>query len=117
MYNTVDGWRIIYFGYYLNKRMEDDKINPYDKNTNRQDLINYCERLEFKLQQEKEFKKKFGLWEHYVTFLFSFLCGGAVVRTGMELLSRKGFEWYLAITILIALLPGVYLFLKEIAKR
>ena len=96
--------------------MNNDKLNLYNKNTKRQDIIDYGDKLEFRLQQEKDSQKKLGFWLHYLTFIFSFLIGAAVVRIGMEMLNRNSFEWFILVVIIIVLSPIAYLFIKEVTK-
>jgi len=95
----------------------ENKPDLYNKDTKRQEIVDYCERLEFKLQQNLDFEKRFGFWLHYLAFLFGFLFGGAVVKMGVELLSRSDFEWYILLVVVIVLLPVPYYLLRKVLKK
>lgn len=93
----------------------ESKPDLYNKNTKRKEIVDYCERLEFKLQQEED-SQKYLPWLLYIVFLLSFLWGAGIVRVGMELLNEKAFDWFIMIIIIIVLLPFIYLFGKTIIK-
>ena len=95
--------------------MINNKTNIYDKDVSKQDIIEYCENIEYRLEQSKDKKPMYYLL--YVVFIFSFLIGGTLVRVGTELLSKTAFDWYLFIIVVISLSPIVFQFLKTIYKE
>jgi len=105
------------------KEANDFYITPdpdiYDKKLKRQELIWYCERLEGRLEREKE-KGKFSFLMfivYYSIFWIGFMLGWGTMINGMANFSPKNFEWFQSIVLLLISSPFAIFFIKTIYQE